>query len=115
MKPENDEVQNLSEALTAVGESISGFQSNLAVTDASLVGPSLTKGRRLLREALEFASDLDATLREIRFLPPPPASVASELRRIASRIDGSRIPDGSSVRRDLRRVLRSVGQPSSEK
>lgn len=114
MKPDNDEVQNLSEALTAVGESISGFQKNLAVTDASLVGPALTKGRRLLREALEFAADLDATLREIRFLPPPPASVASELRRIAARIDARPSPDGTSVRRDLLRVLARMGQ-SSEK
>ena len=75
MEVEHDEVRNLSEALAVVGESISGFQESAVSVDASLSGPSIKKGKRLLQEALEFASDLDATLREIRFLPAP--SVAS--------------------------------------
>jgi hypothetical protein len=106
---EHDEVRNLSEALAALGESISHFQDNVDNVDASLAGPTLKKGRRLLQEAGQFAVDLDATLREIRFLQPPPAKVSAELRRIASGIDASRNPDARVVRRRLEDLLSLLG------
>jgi hypothetical protein len=110
VKSDHVEVQNLSKALSSVGESISLFQESTDSVSASLTGPSLKKGQRLLEEALQFAVDLNATLREIRFLPPSPASVATELRLIASRIDASQTPDVRSVRYGLHRVLASLGK-----
>lgn len=82
MEVEHNEVRNLSEALSVVGESISGFQGNVESVDAALSGPTLKKGKRLLQEALEFASDLDATLREIRFLPAPSSTASSRLASV---------------------------------
>lgn len=105
---EHDEVRNLSDALAALSESVATYQDSLESVDASLSGPVLKKGRRLLQEATEFAADLDATLREIRFLPPPPApgsKAASALRRVASVLDASSRPRSDLVVRDLEAVL----------
>jgi len=105
---EHDEVRNLSEALAALSESVATYQDSLESVDASLSGPALKKGRRLLQEATEFAADLDATLREIRFLPPPTApspKAASALRRVAAALDASERPRPELVARDLEGVL----------
>jgi hypothetical protein len=68
---ENEEVRNLAAALPHLVESIETFLRDQDVTDKALVGPVGVKGKRLIREAHEFAADLAATLHEIKFLPPP--------------------------------------------